>query len=269
MAIQATSILAAFVADGRWRAAGHDALYEWFATIQSIAPWLFVALLALLVARGIQLRHRYRAVEALDLAAVERLRGQVAEAEARTVGEIGVVVLERSDRHPAAPWIGAVVFTALASFATVHLLVALPLPAVVLVQLVFGFGMHRLVRASRDLQRRFVSNQRAAEMAEEQAIQEFHSLGLRETVARTGVLLFVSLLERQVVVLADEGIASEVEPDVWVEVDAAILAGAKRGALEDGLARGVSLVGSILADRFPAPSGGENQVLDHVIVRRE
>lgn len=252
-----------------WQPAGHGNLHDWIDFLRALGPWLFLAVLVLLLLQAFLRRSRYRAVEVLDADAVERLRAAVAEAEQDTVGEIGVVVLERSDRHPAAPWVGAVILTGLGSFALSHLVESVPLPLLFPGQLLLGVAMYGLVNVSIDLRRRFVSGARATEMAEEQAIQEFHALRLTETTGRTGVLLFVSLFERQVVVLADEGIASQVEPDVWVEVDSAILANAKRGALEAGLLRGVSLVGAVLQERFPADGGGPNQVVDHVIVREQ
>lgn len=252
-----------------WRPAGHDAGMRWISAFHTLAPWLFLALVLLLLVQAWRNRRHYRAVETLHAEAVGGLRSAVAKAEGQTVGEIGVVVLERSDRHPQAPFLGAIVLTALATLAFAHHMEGVPLPLILGGQLVFGVLSYASIGALPDLRRRFVSSTRAAEMADEQAIQEFHALGLRETEGRTGVLLFVSLFERRVVVLADEGIASSVEPDVWIEVDAAILGSARKDQLEEGLLSGVSLVGAILKERFPADSGGDNQVIDHVIVRRE
>ncbi len=252
-----------------WTPAGHGSAWEVLVTLQRLAPWAFGLLLVALGVQAFRHRARFRAIETLDMGAVDRLRRAVGEAETETSGEIGVVVLERSDRYPEAPWVGAAFLVVLATLAFSHLLVHLTLLPVLGIQLLFGFAIYGLSEQVPGLRRRFVSGARASEMAEEQAIQEFHGLRLRDTADHTGVLLFVSLFERQVVVLGDEGISDQVDADIWVEVDRAILTGAKRGELEEGLLAGVKLVGTILKDRFPAQADGENQVEDHVIVRRE
>src|SRR5262249_37703095 len=47
------------------------------------------------------------------------------------------------------------------------------------------------------------------------AVEQFLAHGLHVTEARTGVLLFVSLFERYAEIVADAGIASRVEQNVW------------------------------------------------------
>ncbi|MFT5290559.1 MAG: putative membrane protein [Planctomycetota bacterium] len=252
-----------------WTPAGHGSAWDLLFTLQRLAPWAFGLILIALLVQAFRHRTRFRAVETLDMGAVDRLRRGVAEAETETSGEIGVVVLERSDRYPEAPWVGGAFLVVLGTLAFSHLLVHLTLLPVLGIQLLFGLAIYALSEKIPGLRRRFVSQARASEMAEEQAIQEFHGLRLRETEGRTGVLLFVSLFERQVVVLADEGISDLVAADIWGEVHRTVLAGAKRGELEAGLQGGVKLVGTILKERFPATADGENQVEDHVIVRRE
>lgn len=254
-----------------WQPASHDHAFEWAATFQSLAPWIFGVLVGGLLLRALRNGSRYRAVDALDEAAVERMRTEVAALEQETMGEVAVVVLERSDHHPQAPWAGAVLLTGLATLAFWPLIdrVGIALPLVGLLQVGVGAIAYGVVRRLPDLARLFVTRSRAAEVSEEQAIQEFHALGLRDTAERTGVLLFVSLFERHVVVLADEGIADQVEEGHWIDVDRVILDGAKTGDLEAGLRKGVALVGAELVSRFPGGPGRDNQVVDHVIIRHE
>src|SRR5206468_3238135 len=98
----------------------------------------------------------------------------------------------------------------------------------------------------------FVSESRATETADEQALQEFHRHGLRETRERTGILVFVSLFERRVVVLGDAGIHAKVGDEHWQRTRDAILGGIARGSLADGLVEGVRACGQELAAHFPA-----------------
>jgi putative membrane protein len=128
-----------------------------------------------------------------------------------------------------------------------------------------GYG---LARCLPDFQHHFISQARAQEVTEEQAIQEFHRLMLRETRGRTGVLLLVSLLERRVVVLADEGIDSRVKEGTWEGVQQAIQGQVAQGNLVSGLVQGVAAAGEILAEHFPGD--GHSEGLPNLVqVRRE
>ncbi|MDF1838936.1 MAG: hypothetical protein P1V35_13780, partial [Planctomycetota bacterium] len=62
-----------------------------------------VALIAIAIARN----SRYRAVGVVSEGELELVRNKIADVEKRTTGEVMVVLLERSDRHPAAHWLAA------------------------------------------------------------------------------------------------------------------------------------------------------------------
>ena len=115
----------------------------------------------------------------------------------------------------------------------------------------------------------FIFEDRATAVAEEQAFQEFYANGLHKTEAATGVLLFVSVLEHRVIIMADEGIDSKVGAEFWANTDDAILDGIRHGSLRDGLVSGIERAGERLAEFFPWREGDRNEIPDRVIVRRE
>ncbi|HXX48791.1 MAG TPA: TPM domain-containing protein, partial [Myxococcota bacterium] len=90
----------------------------------------------------------------------------------------------------------------------------------------------------------------------------FHHGGLHATRERTGILLFVSLLERQVVVLADEGIHSRVADGTWDDVVARVLEGIRSGRADDGLVEAIRLCGEHLAAHFPRRADDVNELPD-------
>jgi len=47
---------------------------------------------------------------------------------------------------------------------------------------------------------------------------EFYELGVSQTEDRTGILLFVSLMEHRAVVLADHSIAEKLDAEIWQEL---------------------------------------------------
>ena len=129
-----------------------------------------------------------------------------------------------------------------------------------------GYGLARLLPGFKYL---FIPSRAATRAVEEQAFQEFFRAGLQNTREACGVLLFVSLLEHRVVVIADKGIHSLVEPSAWVEIDEAILKAVRANALKEGLLRGIEKAGELLSRHFPSSPDDENQIPDQVIVREE
>ena len=224
---------------------------------------------ALLLLRGILRRHRYRATRVLGPAEQARVHAALVAAERRTVGEILPVVLERSDRHPAAAWLAALATALSGSLALVPWLPWHNPPLLLLAQVALGALGYVAARLLPDFQRFFLSEARADEMAAEQALQEFHNHGLQHTEGRTGVLLFVSLLEHRAIVLADEGIHARVTPETWNATNERLLAGLRRGSLCDGLCDAIASAGEVLATHFPAAEGDRNELPDRIIVRRE
>lgn len=246
-----------------WQVVGHGE--PGFAEAWGTTDWLAfggtillaVGLLAI-VLMALRRNSRYKAVGVVSDAEMDKVKAGITEVESKTTGEVMVVLLERSDSHPGAHWLAAVCMLFNGSILLgawlpwahpVWLLAAQGLMAAV------GYG---LTRSLPDLHNRFISKARAQEMVDEQAIQEFHRLELRETRGRTGVLLMVSLLEHRVVVLADEGIDSKVPEGTWDSVQQAIQSQIGQGHMGQGLLDGVQAAGSVLAEHFPGDGGSED-----------
>jgi putative membrane protein len=250
-------------ADEAWDADQHP----WLHPIAVIGPWVLGAISAFLVLRALARWNRYRAVSVLGPDQQAAVRDAVRAAEKRTSGEIVPVILERSDGHPSAEWRCAL-FALLGGSALLERFLPWSVPHELLFcQLVLGSAGFLLARCLPDLARLFVSEARATESAEEQSLQEFYRQGLRETRERTGVLIFVSLYERRVIVLGDAGIHARVGDAHWQRTRDAILDGVARGSVADGLVAGVRACGEVLAEHFPAQRGDLNELPDRLIVR--
>jgi len=252
-----------------WTAAGEQSSSALWEIIVLAGPLLFGALLLFLLARAVLRRRRYSANSVLGEEDKRAVHEAITAAERRTVGEILPVVVERSDPHPGANWLAAV---AVALIGSALLAARLPWshPALILLSQItlgaVGFGLARLLPG---FKRMFIFEDRATAVAQEQAFQEFYANGLHRTEAATGVLLFVSLLEHRVVVLADEGIDAKSDAEFWADTDQRILEGIRRGSLRDGLIAGIERAGERLAEQFPWEDGDRNEIPDRLIVRRE
>jgi len=251
-----------------WQPAGHADAFPWSARVGQLALLVLVLGYLALLGRALVRRRWYRAEGVLSASDLEALHAALAAAERRTVGEILPVVLERSDRHAGAAWLAALSCVMLGSVG-LELWLALPAEGLLLAQFGLGALGYASAWALADFRRFFVSEAEAQRAAEEQALQEFHRHELARTEGRTGVLLFVSLLERRALVLADEGIHAKVGAEHWTRTNDLVLAGVRRGELRAGLVAGIESAGALLAEHFPSPDGARNEIPDRVIVRRE
>ena len=252
-----------------WTAAVDQSGRDVWQIVGLIGPLIFALLVLGLIARSVLRQRRYRAVDVLGEEDHRAVKRAVAEAEKRTVGEILPVVVERSDPHPAADWLAALCLLLVGSALSAAWLPWSQPYLLMLCQFGMGLVGFGLARGLPDFKRIFISEDRASSVAEEQAFQEFYANGLHKTEAATGVLIFVSLLEHRVIVLADEGVDHVVDAEFWAATDEAILEGIRRGSLRDGLIDGVGRVGQVLAEHCPWKAGDRNEIPDRVIVRKQ
>lgn len=98
-----------------------------------------------------------------------------------------------------------------------------------------------------------------------EALEQFRAKSLYRTVEHTGVLIFLSLSDRQAEVLADEGIYAKVAPETWSDATALVIKGIKRNEIAAGLVQAVECVGSLLAVHFPPSDDNLNELPDKVV----
>ena len=94
-----------------------------------------------------------------------------------------------------------------------------------------------------------LKRRRASQLAREQ----FFAQRLHLTRARTGVLIFVSVAEHYVEIIADEGINARVPPGTWDKAVADFVEQVRAGRVTDGFLSVVEVVGARLAEHFPRP----------------
>lgn len=86
----------------------------------------------------------------------------------------------------------------------------------------------------------------------------FVNLRVRNTRGGTGVLIYVSLLERMVWVVADDAVAEKVSQETWQAMRDRIVERSRKGELAAGLVEAIELAGDVLAPHFPPdPARGD------------
>lgn len=97
------------------------------------------------------------------------------------------------------------------------------------------------------------------------AVELFRAGTEKRTKGRTGILLYLSLLEHRAEIVADEAIHSQVEPDVWGEAMAVLVDEVKAGRTGEGMALAVEKIGAVLARCLPPTLDNPNELPDRLI----
>jgi len=84
------------------------------------------------------------------------------------------------------------------------------------------------------------------------AMEVFASLGVWDTQARNGVLIYLCLADRDVEIVADRGLQTKVGDDEWQAVCAQLQAACAAGEYEQGMCAAVAAIGQLLARHYPA-----------------
>ena len=214
----------------------------------------------------------------------ERLRVSKAieAAEARTSGEIVVIVASEAERYPAtALSIAALVALAvplvavLAGWSPGTLFpdwdVLLPgeqetrsIEAFVAVQSLIFVAVLALVYFT-TLGRQLTPHGLRRDRVHRAALTQFKARGFDGTAGRNGVLIYVAEPEHIAEVVADTAVYAKVTPDHWGTTIMALIEGIKAGKPADGMVSAIGLAGAVLAAHFPPQPDDINELSDHLI----
>jgi putative membrane protein len=206
------------------------------------------------------------------------IEGAVSEAESRTSGEIVPYIVGRSSSYRETMWKAAVQFGFIASI--IIFLMSMFYEGWSLTWLFTFTGSATLIIASSvigamlvswvpAIEKLFLSENSKNEAVQQRAMQAFVEEEVFLTRDRTGILLYISLLERRVEVFGDSGINEKVQPEDWAHVVEDVLLGIKSKSLGAGLADAIKRCGDLLVSNgFVVKSDDENELSDRVRLRK-
>lgn len=192
---------------------------------------------------------------------LEKVKSAVEAAEAGTSGEIVPMVVAVSGEYSETRYLVSFLVLALGSVGAWLLSPpwVLDLPRFLALQLllcVVGWTLGSVPGVVRF----FSGARRMEENVEAAAHAAFLRQGLIETRDRTGVLIYISLLEHQVEILGDKGIHEKVGKDFWAEEVKRLVDGIRAGRMNESLLDVVGDVGRKLAEHFPRKEGDMNEL---------
>ena len=179
-----------------------------------------------------------------------RIAEAIREAEMKTSGELVTVIARSADTYLYIPLLWASLAT-LTLPAIIWLLpVDLQFPLLYALQLATFLGLVLLFRWNPLKMRlipKAVKNRRAGRLAWEQ----FFVQNLHLTRQRTGVLIFVSVAERYVEIIADKGINDKVTQNAWDDIVSDFANRVKVKEIPEGFLSAIGACGELLAESFP------------------
>ncbi len=190
----------------------------------------------------------------------DRIEAAVADAERGTSGEIVVKVVRSAGPHAASPWRLSLLLAALLPLGAAQFQPDLRLVEILGIQ-AFGTLLAHLLCRFDSVRRAFASERELQESAEQAALDALMQHVIRRTENRTGILIFVSLLEHRVVVLGDEAVDQALDPsESWNEVVDLVLAGIRNGQASEGIIRAIARCGEILSHPLPIQADDVNEI---------
>ena len=98
------------------------------------------------------------------------------------------------------------------------------------------------------------------------ALRHFVESGVYATENHSGILIFISVMEREVRIIADIGIASKIEQEEWNGIAKKLSLSFKSNTVKDGLLTAIQDCGALLKTHFPATNTDTNELPDGLIV---
>jgi putative membrane protein len=108
---------------------------------------------------------------------------------------------------------------------------------------------------------RFLKRHRVRQLAR----HHFAAAGARLSHAEPHILIYASLADRQVELVAHEAIHRAVGEGPWNAAVAAVGAGMKAGKPADGFVRAIEICGDALAEHFPSTGPAKNQISNDIL----
>jgi len=200
----------------------------------------------------------------VDEAGKNKIREAVQAAERLTSGEFVTVIARRSDDYLYIP----VLWAALCALITPGILKLLT-P---------DFAQHyayttqaalflvlAVVLQWEPLKMLLIPSSVKTQRASRNAHMQFYVQGLHKTKDHTGVLLFVSVAEHYVEIIADQGINDKLETGTWDKIVQSFVAQVKNNQVTDGFVEAVESCGTLMQTHFPRAADDKDELSNRLI----
>src|SRR5258708_31511460 len=200
---------------------------------------------------------------------LDRIKAAVKQAEEKISGEIVPVFVERSGYYTITNYRGAMIAGALVFLIVIVLdryvpSLAVSDPLFIFLTVILGGLLGAITTSGIDpLKRLMLSQTHMDQATRKRAENAFLEEEVFNTRHRTGIMIFVSFFEREVMVMADRGISKVVEQKEWDKMVMNIIEKIRMGKVTDGMEASILRCGEILLEkRFVKTPDDINELRD-------
>jgi putative membrane protein len=204
---------------------------------------------------------------------LERIKAAVHTAEEKISGEIVPVFVERSSHYAIAAYraflaFGAVAFLSLIIFDRYIPARAIYDPLMIFLTILSAGLLGSLAAHYIDPFKRLLMSQTHLDQAtRKRAENAFLQEEVFNTRHRTGIMIFVSFFEREVIIMADRGISKVVEQKEWDKMVRGITENIRLGKITEGIEAAITRSGHILLEKgFLKTADDVNELRDDLRV---
>jgi putative membrane protein len=186
---------------------------------------------------------------------MQRIKNAVKEAESKISGEIVPVIVERSGNYALANYRAALTGSGFAFLAIVVFDRYMPSFAVYDPLLIFlivisvGFLAALLANSVDFIKRAMLTQQYMDRATRLKAESSFLQEEIFNTRQRTGIMIFISFFEHEVIVMADKGISKVVDQKVWDKIVIELITGIKNHKIVEALETAIKRCGDVLLEK--------------------
>jgi putative membrane protein len=186
---------------------------------------------------------------------LERIKKAVRDAESKISGEIVPVFVEKSGFYSIATYRAALVGAAVVFLLIIIFDRYVPSLAVYDPMIIFAFvmigGFVGALNAHfiNPVRRLMLSQTHLDQATRKRAETAFLEEEVFNTRQRTGILIFISFFEHEVIVMADKGISKVVDQKEWDSLVRSIIQQVKQGKITDGIVAAIGRCGDILLEK--------------------
>lgn len=190
---------------------------------------------------------------------LQRIKIAVKEAETKISGEIVPVIVEKSGYYNIANYKGSLIGGAFAFIIMIILdryfihdasVTLFYDPVFILFVVILGGILGSVLPIfSQPVMRLLVSQRHLDHSTRQRAENAFLEEEVFNTRHRTGIMIFISFFEREVIVMADRGISKVVDQKQWDKIVGDLVSHIRLGKIVDGLEGAIKRCGEILLEK--------------------
>ncbi|WP_276368147.1 TPM domain-containing protein [Chryseolinea sp. H1M3-3] len=213
--------------------------------------------------------------EKLSDADLQRIKAAVKSAEEKISGEIVPVIVERSGNYTIANYKGSLIGGSLAFIVMIifdryiikdAVTTLFYDPVFIFLVVILGGVLGAVIPNFSDSIKRLLVARKYQDLVTRQSAENaFLEEEVFNTRQRTGIMIFVSFFEHEVIIMADKGISQVVAQAQWDQIVQDIINNIRRGKIVEAMEDGIQQCGKLLLEKgFKKTDDDTNELHDNL-----